>query len=229
MGMIVNGNLNGFPARTSSYLDAATTESGNTMGRETFTKLLIAQIQHQDPLEPMGDTQFVAQLAQFSSLEQLTIANQNLEELQIYNDSMNRMQAASLLGKEVQVEGNTFYLSGDSPVEMNYRLQSAAADTKVYIYDGRFELIKIIKVGPQSVGEHSLEWDGKGFRGVQVSPGTYSFIVQSTDLMENPVEVDTFTTGKVTGLSYQQGAITLLLGNLRVPLQNIMQITEEGR
>lgn len=232
MGMISSGVGESVFNRASSELGAAPGTGVKTLGKEDFTRLLITQIQNQDPLQPMSNTEFVAQLAQFSSLEQLSLANSSLEQLQLYQHSINRVQAALLLGKEIKAEGNTVFLTGDSPVSLNYRLQGDALMTRLYIYDGQFELVKMIQVDARPAGEHSVTWDGRDSNGVKRSPGTYSFMVESVDAQGNHISADTFTTGKVTGLSYQGGMVNLLLGQHKIPVQNLIlvnQSEEEGK
>src|SRR5210317_754089 len=79
----------------------------NVMGKDDFLNLLITQLQNQDPLKPTDSTEFTAQLAQFSSLEQLGNVNENLKQLQDFQASINNSQAVSLIGKEITATGNS--------------------------------------------------------------------------------------------------------------------------
>ena len=83
-----------------------------TLGKDDFLKLFVAQLENQDPLSPMESTEFTAQLAQFSSLEQLTNANQNLEYLLMYQSSMNNAEAVNFIGNTVKASGNSISRNG---------------------------------------------------------------------------------------------------------------------
>ena len=100
---------------------------GNTdMGQEAFLTLLVTQLQHQDPLDPQDNEAFVAQLAQFSSLEQLTTANGSLESLYVAMASMNNASMTQLLGQDVRAYGDTFSYDGEGSVG-----EPAGADERV--------------------------------------------------------------------------------------------------
>ena len=89
-----------------------TSATQSSLGKEDFLKLLVAQLAHQDPLSPMENQEFVAQLAQFSSLEQMTNVNSNLQLLQVAQASMTNSQIASLIGKNVEVRSDQVRLLG---------------------------------------------------------------------------------------------------------------------
>ncbi|MBW1702547.1 MAG: flagellar hook assembly protein FlgD, partial [Deltaproteobacteria bacterium] len=87
------------------------TPGDSTLGKDAFLNLLVTQLRHQDPLSPMESTQFTAQLAQFSSLEQLSSVNENLGILRIYQASINNSQAVGFIGKTVKASGDSVYLT----------------------------------------------------------------------------------------------------------------------
>ena len=82
-------------------------EDKTTLGKDDFLKLFVAQLQNQDPLSPMESTEFTSQLAQFSSLEQLTNVNQNLDYLLMYQSSMNNAEAINFIGSTVKASGSS--------------------------------------------------------------------------------------------------------------------------
>lgn len=212
----------------STGTNAASQAIAKGLGKDDFTRLLITQIRNQNPLEPMSNTEFVAQLAQFSSLEQLSMVNSNLGQLQLYQDSIYRMQAASLLGQEIKAQGSVLSLSGDSPAQLSYRLEGDASAVKVHIYSGAGELVKTIELPSQPAGEYNAYWDGKNFNGVRQPSGTYAFIVDAVDKLGKPLRSDTFITGKVTGLSFRGGGVSLLVNGLEVPLESLVTVNREG-
>src|SRR5919109_3622179 len=95
--------------------------------KETFMKLLVAQLEHQNPLSPMDNMQFTQQLAQFTSLEQLQSMNANLSALMTAQTTTNGLQAATLIGKQIQAQANTTQVTKQgAATPLQYRL---AADS----------------------------------------------------------------------------------------------------
>jgi flagellar basal-body rod modification protein FlgD len=111
----------------------------SVMGKDDFLKLLIVQLRNQDPLEPMKGTEFATQLAQFSSVEQLTNINSNLSESittnQLMAQSIGNALAATMIGKTVKASGNAFTVATSGNMHLGYSLSTAAASVKVSIRD----------------------------------------------------------------------------------------------
>ena len=112
-----------------------TTSQTSVMGKEDFLSLLITQLQNQDPLNPTDSTEFTAQLAQFSSLEQLGNVNDSLMELKNLQASINNSQAVSLIGKAITANGNSIQLTADGPVQYDFKLADDAVLIVASIYD----------------------------------------------------------------------------------------------
>lgn len=90
---------------STSYATATTTavqNSGSDLGKDAFLKILIAQLTHQDPLDPLKDTEFIAQMAQFSTLEQMTNMNETMEQML----TMNKASAVSYIGRVIEYTGD---------------------------------------------------------------------------------------------------------------------------
>src|SRR5215468_11326488 len=104
--------------------------------KETFMKLLVAQLEHQNPLSPMDNTQFTQQLAQFTSLEQLQAMNANLSALMSAQTTTNGLQASTLIGKEVRAQGNTTHVqkSGEA-TPLQYTLAADSAKVQIDVQD----------------------------------------------------------------------------------------------
>ena len=103
---------------TTSTVQQATIASGSSeLGKDTFLRLLTTQLQNQDPLNPMANEDFIAQLAQFSSLEQLQGVNTQLEGLAMINTSMNNASMVNLLGQEVVAVSDSFHYGGEGDHE----------------------------------------------------------------------------------------------------------------
>src|SRR5512145_3299493 len=107
-------------ATTAATTASSTTSTKNILGKDEFLKMLIAQLKHQDPLNPMDGTAFTAQLAQFSSLEQLQNINTQLTSFTKQQQSLGNTQAVNLIGREVLAKGNAIQAEG-KPVDLSYR------------------------------------------------------------------------------------------------------------
>ena len=169
---------------TSSTSNSSSTgklTGGINMGKEDFLKLLTTQLRYQNPLSPEDPKDFVAQLSQFSSLEQLINLNTKLEDSAknstALQNSIQLGQGVSLLGKEVKAQGNSITVTGGKAGDMSFILGAASASTKVNIYNSGGTLVRTIDLGGKSAGEVKIDWDGKDGSGKNVADGAYRFHV----------------------------------------------------
>ncbi len=199
-----------------------------TLGKDDFLKLLVSQLQNQDPLNPMESTEFTAQLAQFSSLEQLTNMNKNLDYLLLYQTSINNAQAVGFIGKTVKASGNSIGVEDGASNKIQFDLAGDAAEVNVYIYDSSDNLVKTLNCGSLSDGEQSIEWDGTNEDGETVSDGTYTFEVSARDENGDTIEASTYMTVKITGVTFKDGNAYLLAGDIEISMNDIIEVTENN-
>jgi len=112
-------------------------------------KLFMAQMQYQNPLEPLKGTEFTAQLAQFSQLEQMWNINENLKNNQLFLDSLNNAQAVNFIGKNIKAVGNSVYLKEGDSAFIYYKLKEDAAKVFVHIYDTNGNLATTLELKNQ--------------------------------------------------------------------------------
>lgn len=196
------------------------------LGKEDFLMMLVTQLQNQDPLNPLDATEFTAQLAQFSSLEQLSNINKNLEYLQMYQASLNNSQAMGFIGKTVLATGDSIVVEEGVSDGINFYLGGDAGSVFVNIYGPAGNFIRTINMGAMGSGNHKTEWDGTDSDGNQVPDGKYSFKVLATDEAGNDLDVSTFSFGKVTGVTFKDGSAYVLAGNQEIPLGSIIKVVE---
>ncbi|HEX9443632.1 MAG TPA: flagellar hook capping FlgD N-terminal domain-containing protein [Candidatus Binatia bacterium] len=195
-----------------------TQPAGKSMGRDDFLKLLVAQLQNQDPLKPLDNQEFAAQLATFNSLDQLIGINQKLDDLQSQQQLAGQLGAVSLIGKEIVAEGNQVALAPGAPAPVNFALSGAAARVTVTIADAAGKIVRTLDLGGQDAGERSVLWDGKDGAGKALPAGVYSIQASALDAAGNRVGATSRTRGIVTGLSLEGGVLMLQVGALTVPL-----------
>ena len=195
------------------------------LGKTEFLQLLVTQLQNQDPLQPMDNTEFVAQLAQFSNVEQLVAVNEGINILGMQQMSMTNAQAVSMIGKEVQVRSDSFSVgASDTEVNAAFTLDDDAADVKVNIRDSEGNLVRTIELGAHAEGDVEFEWDIRDDNGVKLSPGTYSIDVSATDADGGTVTWDPKVTGTVTGVSYESGYPELELGEVKAQMSDVLGV-----
>lgn len=133
----------------------------NELGQTAFLELMITQLNNQDPLSPQDNTEFIAQLAQFSSVEGLERLNKNFDNFSSTFMSNQALQASSLVGRSVTVPAETSRLTMGGIISGSVDLPAATSDMKVNVYNGSGALVANIPVGGMPAGEVSFRWDGQ--------------------------------------------------------------------
>ncbi len=198
--------------------------AGKGMGRDDFLKLLIAQLQNQDPLHPLDNQEFAAQLATFNSLDQLIGINQKLDGMQGQQQALGQLGAASLIGKQIVADGNKVYLAQGAPAVIGYALDGAAARVGVNIIDGQGNLVRTLVSGSQAAGEQTVSWDGKDATGKTLPAGAYTIEVAALDAAGKRVGASARTRGVVTGVTLGGGDVMLEIGAVKIPLSAVKGI-----
>jgi flagellar basal-body rod modification protein FlgD len=211
--MPVTGISGATTGSSSSY------EVGGKLGKDAFMKLLVTQLQNQDPLNPMDSHEFISQLAQFSSLEQLQNINDKLDDL-----TAELSNAASLIGHEVEASGTIINVEDGAPDDITFDLASDASAVFVSIIDSDGVHVRTMQVGPLSEGRQSLTWDGTDDNGDAVSDGKYTVDIQAVDKEGNTVESTSLIKGKVTGAIFEDGTAYLLIGDIEIPFSSVIKI-----
>src|SRR3989339_625460 len=190
---------------TGSYQSSDTekTSKEDALGRDAFLTMLVAQLQNEDPLNPMDGTDFSAQLAQFSQLEQLINLNDSMDNLAASSGKNSERDAVSYIGK--QVTGNVDTMTVDEgAVSGGFYSLSKAADVMVSIADADGKTVKTLYPGQQATGSHLISWDGTDNNGDAVEDGTYTYTVLA-NTGSGYKEVPSSITGTVSGVAYNNG------------------------
>ncbi len=181
------------------------------LDRDAFLKLFVAQMEHQDPLNPMEAYEISAQLAQFSSLEQLHSLNENMSNLIAYQTSQNNLQLLSLIDKKVEVVADTLALKGGTATEAWYELSGEATSSTINIYSENGTCVRSLSFGVTPAGRHALNWDGRDNSGAVLPDGRYYFDIKARDGAGYEVPVNTSVCGRVKGLGFEGGITSLTL------------------
>ncbi|HWA76084.1 MAG TPA: FlgD immunoglobulin-like domain containing protein [Polyangiaceae bacterium] len=200
--------------------------ANKSLGKEAFLKLLVAQLKHQDPLKPQDDSAFVAELAQFSSLEQTMGINDRLDLLSAQSQGLQNSQVTSLVGKLATVRGSLITSEGKGVgVPVAFSLDTAADKTVVTIRDQGGNTVRTIDLGERADGLTQITWDGRDDAGNIQPAGTYSVAVQATNESGSPVVVSQETKGTVQAVSFDKGYPVLHLSTgVSVPVADLLQV-----
>ena len=209
----------------SSQTTTAGANPAAELGPDDFLRLLVTQLENQDPLDPMDSEQFTSQLTQFNSLDQLIEMNRKLETVAASQTALANLQTTMLIGREVTAEGNQLYLDSDGASPIYYNLQTSATRVVVNITDLDGSLVRTLELGAQDAGEQTLSWDGKDNAGLSVPPGVYDFEVNPFDVAGEKVGVVTRIQGIVTGVSLADGEPMLSVGDLELPVSAVTSVT----
>jgi flagellar basal-body rod modification protein FlgD len=220
-------NVNQIIGRAEAEFGGASggSKGSRELDKDSFLRLLVTQLEHQDPLNPKDDTQFIAQLAQFSSLEQLTNISKGMGEIKSIFGRQDLTGAVGYIGKEVTATGYTLGKEGNQVSTLFYNLADTSLGTFANIFDGSGNLVRTLRFGPQQAGGYSFVWDGKDYAGNTLPDGVYAVAMASEGVNGQPVFVDTKVSGTVTGVLAVNGQTVLKLKDGReVSLLNVHQV-----
>lgn len=213
MGYYGVSNIVGGYEQYRAEADAPTHKS--QMDKDDFLMLLVAQLNHQDPLDPMKDTDMTGQLAEYSSLEQLTNMNTTLDTMLQQSQSDQMTTAVSFIGKSVTANGYNVTKSDTQVSTISYNLGEAVSSLKVNIYDSEGDIVRTDLLGSQEPGVFEYAWDGRDDNGNLVANGTYSVGMLGEDVDGQQVMVQTQVSGVVTGVVSEDSGYYLRLADGR--------------
>ncbi|HLV68433.1 MAG TPA: flagellar hook assembly protein FlgD [Polyangiaceae bacterium] len=217
------------PTRSTTLADPEpllTAQAGQALDREAFLKLLVAQLEYQDPLKPQDSKEFIAELAQFSSLEQAMGINDRLDLLAAQSRGLQNAEIVGMVGKQATVRGSLITSDGSgSPVTVAFTLDAPSATTRITLRDANGRVVRTFDLGEQAAGTVRVTWDGRDDSGLVQPAGTYAVSVAAEDADGAPVLVSQETTGRVESVSFDKGYPVLHLDNgTFVPVSDLLRV-----
>ncbi len=211
-------------------------KKGNELGQSAFLQLMITQLENQDPLSPQENSEFIAQLAQFSSVESLDRLNNNFSSFTNSFVANQALQASTLVGRSVTVPTDQTQLANGGVVSASIDVPASTGDMLINIYSEAGSLVDQISVGPQPAGEMVLRWDGlhaevngeplewSSSHAEGVPPGVYRFEV-TTSVEGEKTELETALSANVNSVTVgPNGNLTLNLAGVgAVSLADVKQ------
>jgi flagellar basal-body rod modification protein FlgD len=197
--------------------------NGEEMDRSAFLKLFTTQLQNQNPLDPVKNEAFVAQLAQFSQLEATTKMADSLDTMASTSQADRLLQGASLIGKRVSALDGTAELVEGANISSIVSIPNGADSINIDVYDSAGTKVSTRAMGRQMPGEATITWDGTNNLGERLEPGRYKIVASVTSLGE-VTQMPITTPNTVTSVTYsatQNDLILELQDGSTVPLSKV--------
>jgi flagellar basal-body rod modification protein FlgD len=199
--------------------------NANELGKNDFLKLLVAQLEAQDPLDPQSAEDFSAQLAQFSSLEQLTNVNENLTQIESFEQAVNNASLVNLIGKNVDSPGDRIDFNSGDTKSLNFTLSEEAAQVEVDIFDSTGNKVTTLALSNQSAGNNQAIWNGNDATGKQVPSGAYTFQVKAQTLNGEEIPAQTFISGKITDVVFDKDGAQAIINGQKTAVSEISRVS----
>ena len=199
---------------------------GNSeLGKDAFMELMIAQMKNQDPLKPQENGEFVAQLAQFSSLEEMQNLSGTVEDVAGQFRSSQALQASAMVGKTVLAPSNVGILGSDGQLSGMVEVPASTGGLRISIENQAGERVRQIDMGSQQAGVTNFTWDGEDGNGNKLPPGSYKIVAEGS-YPSGTEQLETMVNANVDSVSLGQGGnITLNLAGMgSLPLSEVKQI-----
>ena len=218
--------INGTGAVLEQYQRTAKSGGKEELGKNEFLNLLVAQLNNQNPLEPQGNGEFIAQLAQFSTVEGIEQLNGSMQNILANNHSSQALQASSLVGRKVIIPTDKAVVDTSETFKGSVLLPQSSSNVYVNVYSSDGSLVTRVNLDAQEAGNISFMWDGKNSDGETMPPGTYKFEAEA-NIGNETKGLYTFLPANVDSVTLGHGGGELLLnlaGLGSVPLSQVQII-----
>lgn len=205
----------------------ATPEERATLDRGDFMNLFLAQLQYQDPMNPMQSAEMASQVAQFNMVDLMYKNNEAMQQLVTSDEARTRLQAVTFLGQEVRYSGSTLPVGSNGPKPFDLELEDPVASCVVTIRNSEGLVVRSLDLGGMPSGIHPLNWDGTDAEGDPVPEGHYRVYAEAMDDNGDEVSIGTWTTGAVSGVSYPDTGLPELRlngGKTQIALDEIWMV-----
>ena len=176
--------------------------------QDRFLKLLVAQLNNQDPMNPLDNAQMTSQIAQINTVTGIQQLNQTMQSMATQFNSLQVMQGTTLIGRNVMTEGSTLAVA-DKTGKGGFELDSAATGVKIQVMTAGGQVIDTVDMGAQSAGRHTFEWDASNYTG---ATDALQFRVKAVN-GSTPIDAGALSLSKVTAAGAENGQLVLTLAN----------------
>ncbi|MBM4057267.1 MAG: hypothetical protein FJ137_01980 [Deltaproteobacteria bacterium] len=209
----------------SSGATAPATRGSQELGKDQFMRLMLTQMQNQDPTSPMDNQQMIAQMAQFSTLEIMQRSEQTMSALLVAQAAANQQQAITLIDKQVVTQSDSLDLkAGDGPVPISMQLPEETSALDVVIVDENGNEVRHMKVGQQKAGQFDMSWDGRDDSGNRLPEGKYSVRINAINKAGDDMGVKPQQVFHVDAVTFVDGVAQLRCGDRVLSMNEIVEV-----
>jgi flagellar basal-body rod modification protein FlgD len=208
---------------SSGAAAGATAASADAGSEQRFLKLLVTQLNNQDPLNPLDNAELTSQLAQMSTVSGIEKLNSTLDSLVSQSGASQVLQSASLIGRSVLVPGSSVKLADGAATSFALETAGAAESVTVSVTNAAGATVRTMELGALPAGVKTLSWDGLANDGSAAAAGDYTISVNATS-GDAKVAAIALTYGAVVSVAQNAGGISLDLGSGRSASLNAVRL-----
>jgi flagellar basal-body rod modification protein FlgD len=212
-------------AASTATTSTAAPLAGGAMGKDQFLKLLVAQLKNQDPMNPSNGQEMAAQLAQFSSLEQLTQIGQTLgtqnDSLAKVAGAVNSQAAQAAVGKAVMATGNYVHVTPGTAEKVSFAVGQTGGSGTLHVFDAKGVEVSKRDLGVLKGGEQSADL---GSSAAGLADGWYTYSVDVVDASGKTVPTQTYTNAVIDGMRITAQGPVLTSGALNIPYESVVAV-----
>ncbi len=197
------------------------------LDKDAFMRLMLTQMKYQDPTNPMQAHEMAAQLAAFTSVEQLQNLNTTMDGMKKSQAPLQQFEALNFIGKSVSGDrAQITRVKGDTEHSFQYKLMKDAEDVTLKVQNAQGDVVRSFSHKQLKAGANSIPWNGQDEKGIEQPPGDYTLVVEAKDKAGKTVGVETQFDGVITGVNYTPEGPLLLVGQQTIKLSDVKKIID---
>lgn len=217
-------------ANTSlSNATASRNPGSDSLGKQDFLNLLMAQLTNQNPLSPMDSQGMMDQLTSMGSLEQLVNLNREMGKLNSSQQDIVRSNAYTFLDKDITIKGGMARVTSGASPDLQFQLPREAASVRVFVIDEQGDLVRSMELGQMANGTHGIPWNARDKDGDLVNDGNYRYTVSAKSADNQSIPVELLMRGKVSGIRFVDGRAVVLMNGMPIDTRNIVEISNASQ
>lgn len=197
------------------------------LDKNAFMKLMLTQMKNQDPMNPIQAHEMAAQLAAFTSVEQLQNLNSTMQEMKKEQSPTVNFEALNFIGKSASGDSSEILRQKDDKTHpLKFILPREADTTEIRIRNSQGEVVRTLKLNSLKAGENTVTWNGQDERGMNTPPDNYQMFIEAKDKMGSKILAETKFDGTITGVNFSAQGPILMVGNQSIRLSDVKKIVD---
>jgi flagellar basal-body rod modification protein FlgD len=197
------------------------------MDKNAFMKLMLTQMKNQDPTSPIQAHEMAAQLAAFSSVEQLQNLNTTMQDMKKEQSPVVNYETLNFIGKSASGDSSEILRQKDDKThELKFSLAKDGATANIKIRNSQGETVRTLELKDLKAGSNSITWNGQDERGVDVPPDNYQLNIEAKDKFDHKILAETKFDGIITGVNFSAQGPILIIGNQSIALADVKKIVD---